>query len=144
VFLLVSTCAAATSSTCPDLSKLAGSYETKPPVGYPSNEFEITIAKAPDDYGVSLLSTYSSKPFDDGSHVSVGEFEGKLIVPRPWSCVAMLELVRRGVEEDFVPITCSLVFRFVGGSVVYVESMGNCDYFHGHRAYPDGKYIKRK
>lgn len=144
VTLLVSLPALATSISCPEAVALAGTYRTSVPAGYTPNEIAISVGERSGEYKASVSSYWEPKPFDKGEHGTVGNFSGELYVPKPWSCVAILEIKEKDVAVDTDPIACGLVFRFLGRSVVYVEGIGACEYFHGDRAYPYGKYIRQK
>ena len=92
---------------------------------------------------LQLKSTWASRPSDNGEHETIGDFEGELIIPKPWSCVALfsVEDEPKSADVPFGP-ACFFVLRFVGPDRIHLVQLGDCEYFHGQRAYPGGGYWK--
>lgn len=132
----------ATTVTCPAQDSLAGEYETAAAQGFTPNKL-IVSASSRASYSVALRTYWTPKPFDNGAQGTVGEFSGELVVPHPWSCVAFLEILDKGKSEETNPVACFLLLRFVDTSSVNVSALGQCEYFHGHRAKPAGSYKRR-
>ena len=118
---------------CPAPSQLSGTFITAAENGYEPNRLLLTPSKKK-TYQASLRSYWSPVPNDDGSRGAIGEFEGELILLKPWSCVAIFSRP----END-----CHLILRFVGNRTVYVDTVGQCQMYHGVNAYPQGQYEKQ-
>lgn len=136
----------AATTTCPSPSALAGTYKTVASPGYEPNTLTVSHGERATDYQVQLTSYWAPKPNDHGELGTTGDFSGRLVLPKPWSCVALLEVRETNTAEGAAPVTCSLVFRFVGAHrvTVYVETLGQCSYFHGANASPAGRYVRQK
>ncbi|MBB6092357.1 hypothetical protein HNQ60_001203 [Povalibacter uvarum] len=132
----------ATTVTCPAQESLAGEYEAAAAPGFTSNKL-IVSASSRASYSIALSSYWAPKPFDDGAQGTVGDFSGELVVPHPWSCVAFLEVSDKGKSDETTPVACFLLLRFVDTSSINVSTLGQCEYFHGHRATPAGSYKRR-
>jgi len=145
--LLLSSASAAlaTSVSCPTQNSLAGEYETAVEKGFMPNKLLLRSNSDDSGYSVELNSYWAPKPFDDGTLGTVGNFNGELIVPQPWSCVALLE-VRETVNasDESNAMVCVLLLRFIGASTVEVSALGQCEYFQGNRATPAGSYRRRR
>jgi hypothetical protein len=140
LLLSLSRMAAAMVVTCPSPSELAGTYETAVAKGFTPNKLVVRRVSN-DEYSIALDSYWASKPNDDGSLGTVGSFEGKLELLAPWSCVAVLKVIEQGSKDsESNPTRCFLLLRFAGASSIEVSLLGQCDYFHGHRATPAGSY----
>lgn len=131
--LLLPAIARATTIVCPEPADLAGVYATTVAPGFTPNRLTLKAVKD-GTYQVSLTTYWSPVPHDDGTRGTIGEFDGSMFLPKPWSCVALLSRP----END-----CHLVFRFIGKRTVYIESRGRCELYHGASAYPHGRYKRQ-
>jgi hypothetical protein len=131
----------AATVTCPAQDSLAGEYETASVQGFTPNKL-IFSASPRASYSIALRSYWAPKPFDNGAHGTVGDFNGELVIPHPWSCVAFLEILDENKSEEANPVSCFLLLRFVDASI-NVSTLGQCEYFHGHQATPAGSYKRR-
>ena len=134
----------AATVSCPEPHELSGTFKTVVKHGFTPNSFTITTKQKVGDYYVDLTSYWSAKPFDDGRYGTIGDFSGRLFLLNPWSCVGVLDVSEKERHDDVAPPSCNLLFRFIGKSTVFVESIGQCDYYHGFNANPDGKYVRQK
>ena len=142
LFLLSSPLALAKSISCSEQGSLGGDYETEVAKGFTPNKLTIRRASDGSSYLVTLDSHWAPKAFDDGTLGTVGNFKGELIVPPPWSCVALVEIREKDDAEGLNGPTCFLLLRFVDASKVEVSTLGHCEYFHGDRATPAGTYLR--
>jgi hypothetical protein len=140
LLLIASGAASATTISCSSEKQLAGTYKTSVAAGFTPNILSIVVG-AGSEYKVHLSSYWEPKPFDNGQRGTVGDFGGMLTVPTPWSCTAFLYVAETGVADGERGAVCVLALRFVDTKHVHINGMGQCDYFHGHNAYPNGLYI---
>jgi hypothetical protein len=134
----------ADSILCPAVDSIGGTYQTDVDVGYEPNRLQILApSQSSKAWTLALTSRWAPRPHDNGDKGAVGEFEGELRVPNPWSCVAIFSVEEKSKDDadSFGPV-CHLVLRFVGLDRIFVEQLGRCDYFHGHLAIPAGIYKK--
>ncbi len=123
----------ATTITCPSPQKLTGTFITSVEKGFTPNRLALKVVHG-GSYQLSLTSYWAPVPHDDGTRGTIGEFEGNLLLPKPWRCVASFSTQ----DND-----CHLLLRFVGNQTVFVESSGQCEIYHGANAYPQGRYTKQ-
>ncbi|MGE3891541.1 MAG: hypothetical protein AB7F79_08070 [Steroidobacteraceae bacterium] len=138
LLLFLSSLCQATTVTCPEGDKLVGTYKTNAARGFIPNSLIIS-ANAVSELTAHLTSYWAPKPFDNGERGTMGDFDGKLLVPHPWSCVAFLVNKAEAKTDELAPM-CVLVLRFIGSKGIDVMGIGQCEYFHGPRAYPGGFY----
>ena len=131
--LLLPAVTGATTIACPESGNLSGTFVTTVTPGFTPNRLVLQSAKDR-TYRMSLTTYWAPVPHDDGTRGTIGEFEGELFLPRPWSCVALFSRS----END-----CHLILRFSGQRTLYVESRGQCEQYHGANAYPQGRYEKQ-
>jgi hypothetical protein len=141
LLLIASGTTSATTISCPSEKQLAGTYKTTVADGFTPNRLAI-VPDATTQYKAQLISYWAAKPFDNGRYGTVGDFESQLFVPMPWSCTAFIYVEEKDVAEGQRGAVCVLAIRFVGPTSIHVNAMGQCDVFHGHRAYPDGLYTR--
>lgn len=130
--LLFPAIAGAATVTCPESADLAGAFVATAAPGFTPNRLVLQFIKD-DTYQLSLTTYWAPVPHDNGTRGTIGDFEGKVFLPKPWSCVALFSRP----END-----CHLILRFRGKQTVYVESRGRCELYHGANAYPQGRYEK--
>jgi hypothetical protein len=124
---------------CGPPGKVDGIYQTVVKPGYAPNALKLTSRDG--EWHLDLSTIWAPNPNDNGEHGTVGHFEGTAKPITPWRCVALFEFTDKS-EEDSSVVTCILVLVFDGRRKIRVESKGQCEYFHGHRAYPSGTYIR--
>jgi hypothetical protein len=130
----------AASAACDNGASIAGTYKTTSRDGHLPNV--LTISRSGDSWRMILVSHWAQRPNDDGSRTNVGNFEGELVIPEPWSCVAWFEHRSADSERSENEPICALVLTFHGSATVQVRGIGRCDYYHGYRAVPYGEYFK--
>jgi hypothetical protein len=141
-FFVFQSGAFATEVACTSEDSLAGSFATQAAKGFQPNTLRIQKAQNKNFYQFSLTSHWAPKPFDDGTLGTIGNFDGGIAIPQPWSCVGVVTVKAQEEPEGGYGALCILLLRFVSSSRIEVTSFGYCEVFHGHRADPDGTYTR--
>ena len=142
---LTSTIGMAAQVSCPDVAEIGGTYQTEVGSGFKPKVLSIAgSTSGPTQWVLSLRSNWSGAPHNDGTHETIGDFAGPLVTPTPWSCTALFSRMDMDTNDQTVNGECSLVLRFIGADVLYVEELGACVVSYGHRANPSGQYHRVK
>ena len=139
MLLLGSTPCFAAKLPCGSSDRVDGIYNTVVTPGYKPNTLKLISRDGV--WHLELSTNWAPAPNDDGERGTVGHFESTAKPITPWRCVALFEFTDKS-EDDSANVTCLLVLVFDGRRKIRVESRGQCEYFHGHRAYPSGTYIR--